>query len=857
MTIHAKAFVSHSSKDKPLVEKVVERVSAARWEIDSLTFEEGKTSASEIFAALSRSDLFVLMASEHSVESDWVQSELEIAQQLLYQRKLGGILVFLIDGTLASKLPDWIRAYVYAKTSNETRIGNAVRTRLFQLDSKKGIKEKPFVQRVRIREEIEKKLADLTKQINGIYVSGVDGIGRRAIVSSTLRSLFPGTDVAGVEISIADGEGILEAYRKLYFAWNHPTADQARQMLDESSGASVPDLVSRTATLVKAIANEKTITWFEFDYAILDDAGNFDPAFRDLLLALESRRPCLVIRTKRAPKFQEARRIPNIAFIKVDGLSDEESRLLWVYSLEHFEFEGADPKFIQSLQDAVSGHPAMIWVAAEYVASMGRPVIEANPGELMEALLGLSLSLVDGLNLNAADKSLLSLFDDLGTVDPSDLIQISDEPDQVVSDSINKLMSLGLIESDGDSLRLASYFQNARFRKQFAGETDRFLTEARRRLLNIVSTYTGDDNISFATVDAAVTSAIAQGKAVPALFGERAVVGSHFLKVARAAYDREKYDHAIGFAAKALAKRESLTQSAIVECLRLLGMSAVRFNRNEPLEKALSGLAEIPTNQAKRHIHFIRGFRGRWSGDYDAAEREFLEVLKITPKDTHALREIAQVLVVKEDYAVAEGYARDALARTPGNAFVIDILLQCLIERKKVSYPALLEDNEIDDLFSQLELADRKERVNFFALRRAHFFSALNNPAEALKWADDAVDANPTVHAYAVRAEIKLAIRNDPEKLRSVDVDIRQIQKLADETKGARSHATLLAKLRIRFELAKGNLPAAIKQYEATSRILGLVKRKLALEIANEAVAKQSKDSTVVQFANHVLSSKH
>lgn len=856
MAIHAKAFVSHSSKDKPLVERVVERVSAARWEIDSLTFEKGRTSASEIFSALSRSDLFVLMASEHSVGSDWVQSELEIAQQLLYQRKLGGILVFLIDDTSTSKLPDWIRAYVYAKTNNETRIANAVRTRLFQLDSKKGIKEKPFVQRVRIREEIEKKLADLTKQVNGIYVSGVDGIGRRAIIASTLRSLFPGTDVAGVEISIADGEGILEAYRKLYFAWKHPTVDQARQMLDESSGASVADLVSKTAALVKTIANEKAIAWFEFDYAILDDAGSFDPAFRELLLALESRRPCLIIRTKRAPKFQEARKIPNIAFIKVDGLSDEESRLLWVYSLDHFEFEGADPKFIQSLQDAVSGHPAMIWVAAEYVSSMGRPVIEANPGELMETLRGLSLSLVDGLQLNIADKSLLSLFDDLRAVDPSDLIQISDEPDQIVSGSVSKLMSLGLIESDGDSLRLASYFQNARFRKQFAGETDRFLIEARRRLLGIASTYTGDDNISFATVDAAVTSAIAQGKSVPGLFGDRAVVGSHFLKVARAAYDREKYHHAVEFASKALAKRESLTQSAIVECLRLLGMSAVRLNKSEPLEEALSGLAGIPTNQAKRHVHFIRGFFGRWNGDYSNAEQEFLEALKITPKDTHALREIAQVLVVKEDYAAAEGYARDALARNPGNPFVIDILLQCLIERNKVNYLTLLEDSEIDDLFSQLELVDRKEQVNFFSLRRAHFYSAINNPVAALECADDAVDANPTVHAHAVRAEIKLAIRNDPAKLRSVDVDIRQIQKLADETKGTRSHGTLLAKLRIRFELAKGNLPAAIQHYEVTSRMLGPVRRKLALEIANEAVAKQSQDPTVVQFANHVLSSQ-
>ena len=40
----------------------------------------------------------------------------------------------------------------------------------------------------------------------------------------------------------------------------------------------------------------------------------------------------------------------------------------------------------------------------------------------------------------------------------------------------------------------------------------------------------------------------------------------------------------------------------------------------------------------------------------------------------------------------------------------------------------------------------------------------------------------------------------------------RQIQKIADEPKGVRAHAGQLAKLRVRFELAKGNLAAAIKE---------------------------------------------
>src|SRR3990172_7256918 len=97
MRKYAKAFVSHSSAEKPLVEKVVALVTGARWEIDAFTFDEGATSADEIFRAMSRSSLFVLFASTRAMQSPWVASELQIAQSLLYSGKLGGVLVFIVD----------------------------------------------------------------------------------------------------------------------------------------------------------------------------------------------------------------------------------------------------------------------------------------------------------------------------------------------------------------------------------------------------------------------------------------------------------------------------------------------------------------------------------------------------------------------------------------------------------------------------------------------------------------------------------------------------------------------------------------------------------------------------------------
>ncbi len=853
MTSFSKAFISHSSLDKPLVEDVAKLVSAARWEIDSLTFEGGRRSADEIMAALKRSDLFVLVASANSMGSDWVKSELEIAQHLLFSRKIGGVLVFIIDGTSAAELPEWIRMHVFVRTSNVVRIANLIRSKLFELDSEKGIRPKPFVQRTKIRGEIEKRIADLNHQIRALYVSGVDGIGRRSIIADTLKSLFPSVDLTGIQISVSDGEGLLETFRKLHFAWSRPTISEAKAFFDEVAGYTKQQLVDKTAEILDAISEQKMLTWLKFDYDILDDNGNFQSDFHVLLRNLKSRRPMVVLCAKRIPRFQEQRQLSNIGFFKVDSMTDEESKLLWIYALDYLEFQDTDPTFVTLLQGHISGHPAMIWTAAEYVTASKRRVVEANPRELIETLRSLSLSLVDGLELSKTSKRLLTLFDELGAVDPTDLIEICGEPDHVVAESVNHLLSLGLLETEGEHLRLAAYFRNARFRKQFSAETDGFLTDARKRLLNLTSTYTSDDNISFTTIDVALTNAISQGIAIP-LGLERAVVGSHYLRVARVSYDRERYPDTVTFSSGALAKRHTLTDEAIVECLRLLGMAAIRTGERDSLDSSIQELQKVATQQAQRHVHFIKGFDARWNGDFDTAELEFGETLKINPKDTHALREIAQLLVVREDFVPAERYAREALARTPGNPFVIDILLQCLIEQRKNNSLGLAEDEEVADLLAQLEIADRRERSEFSNLRQAHFHAVMKNFPEAMKWAEEAVRRSSSkVSAYATRADIKLRMKNDAAALHSVDSDIKHIQKIADDSKGVRTYAGLLAKLRVRFEIAKGNLPAAINLLDSVPRGNHKLRKKLSLEIANEAVHRAEKDGDVVAFANRVF----
>jgi tetratricopeptide (TPR) repeat protein len=859
MTSYSKAFVSHSSTDKALVNEVIKEIPAARWEIDTMTFEEGKTSASEIEGALSRSDLFVLFASQRALEeSGWIESELEIAQQLYFKKSIRGIQVFIIDETPIKQLPTWVRMHVVATTHNVVRIANTIKARLIQLDSSLGLAERPYISRSTLRNDLEQKISNIATPIRAIYLSGIDGIGRRTFVASSLKDIYPGSNVIGIVIPMSIGEGLLEAYHKLYIEWRRPTRTALNDFMARANSLKQTELVNEMVGLVNEVGDSKSYVWLQFGHSVVDDDGSIDTQFEQLLTTMDSARPTLIITATRLPRFVSQRHTPNVAYLQVGSLSEPESRRLWSFALSYFSVKEIDEEMIQFLSEHISGHPNLIWMAAEFVAQTGIAAVKANVRQFSETLNSLSMSLIDGLPLSDNAKRILSLFDEFGAIAAEDLVTIY-ENDEDLANAITVLLSYSLLEADESHLRLAPYFQHARIRKTFSADGDKFLKTARTRLLTAVSNYQLDESVSFTTIDSAVMASIKEEKALPLQLDEKAIVGSHYLRVARSYYDQEDYDSAIKFCDKAFDKCYTLTQSASIETLRLLGMSAARKNKSAYLEKAITELQKIGTPQASRHIHFIKGFEARWNGQIDTAETEFRKALNLNSEDTHVLRELSQILLTREDFREAESLARRAMqgAKAKINPYLIDILLQCLIEQKKRNIEELREDSEVRDLFIRLQVADAREKSSFYPLRRAQLFAALKEPSEALKYADEAVRSNvQQLRAYATRAEIKLTLKHDAQLLASTATDIKEVERLASASEDNRRHLALIAKLHIRYELARDDPRAARNYFDRMALRLGKLRDVLAAEIAGYIVDQRIADSDLIKWANIVLAKK-
>lgn len=855
----SKAFLSHSSEDKTLVRKVGKLLNSSRREFDEETFDGGNRNSEEIFNSLSRSNLFVFFASSNSIESSWVKTELNIAQELVFSGKLGKVVIFIIDDLDYKKLPHWLNQFVFIKSSSPSRIANKIRGELTSLDLKNRKQKTMFIGRHKEKSDIEEVLCNLsTPTTNSIYISGSEGIGRRSLLIQVLKNTYPGYDINGVEINLADHEGILELLYKLYVTIKHPSPSLLEEQLIQFQEMEIEDQISNIGNIINEIINEKQFLWLHLDANILMDNGEFQPWLVNIIKKIPTLScPQIIFVGRRHPSYNTQKKNKNIAFFKVNSLSQEDSKKLWVFALKHSDIEiDVSDQLIKELTDQISGHPGAILTTAEYIKQIGHATIKASQYTLTSEIKKLSYSLIDNISFSSHEEKLLALFDEFKILLANDIPLLFQGNDEELSKSIIKLLEFGIIESQNEFIELAPYLINAQLKQRFSKETLEFIPEARKNLLNFSRDYNIDETISIATIEATTIAAINEGKT--GFLSNRSLLGSHFLKVARNYYDRSNYCETIKFCIQAYAKKETLTDNAKAEVLRLMGMSSIRTSDEESLEFSLNNLENLNSSSAKRHIYFMNGYNKRWHGDFIEAEKYFQQALELQPNDFHILRELASTLLEMERFNDAENFARNAFSNshyTQRNPYLLDIFLMALIECRKSNISALKEDAEVENLFERLLVADKKENKHFYSARRAHFYNSLNMSEEALKNSNKAVDENPSlISAYLMRIQIKIKLKKDLGIFSSIGEDFDKIERLMEGDKARKRFVSSVNKIKIHHYLAKQEYKKAINILDNSGFLLKHLKPTLSKLIATEILYSNKQDQSLKDWANSKLS---
>lgn len=125
-----RAFLCHSSVDKPLVDAVAQRLGRAFVLYDKFNFDAGTNFLSSIEAGLQASTLFCFFLSANSIKSSWVKHELSEAHDLFIRGHLRKIIVIVIDDSDINTIPSWLKQARIIALKSASQIEREIRYHL-------------------------------------------------------------------------------------------------------------------------------------------------------------------------------------------------------------------------------------------------------------------------------------------------------------------------------------------------------------------------------------------------------------------------------------------------------------------------------------------------------------------------------------------------------------------------------------------------------------------------------------------------------------------------------------------------------------------------------------------------------
>ena len=298
-----RAFLSHSSKDKEFVAAVATDLGRQHCVFDQYTFHTAEDFRDSIRQGLQDSTLFVLFASHASLESNWVNFELDEAELRHIHRELTTTLViFISDEVTIEDLPHWLRRTKVAVAYTPKAAAREVQ-RIMQ--SIAHSRQKPiYVGRQKERQDAEEKIFTLSGTPSRfIFVTGLTGIGRRSFLTRLSNDLLNLS--TQIVIRLEAGENLKEFVAKIAeHAETYTGPEHLRSIVDQIFDEDENLVQSRLRRYCNELIRQQQLPVFYDDGGIIDDDGYLRLPISIMLTTLEHE-PAIYLAfvTNRTPNF--------------------------------------------------------------------------------------------------------------------------------------------------------------------------------------------------------------------------------------------------------------------------------------------------------------------------------------------------------------------------------------------------------------------------------------------------------------------------------------------------------------------------------------------------------------------------
>lgn len=727
-----RAFLSHSSIDKPYVGVVARRLGRGRVLFDVQNFEPGQDFRDAIRQGLDQSALFVLFASAESLKSTWVQFEINEAESRRLAGKLRSVLVFIIDPKIGVRdLPEWMqrgRVIVQPKPTQAARII------LSQLIYQTGEEQQSlFVGREGLMQEIAKGLVPSSGQRvpQVVIASGLEGVGRRTVIRRAFRDNLS-LDF-GPMITLEETDGLDRLYVQLLDETMEINSRKDLALaVKEFAAADAGSRATLISTEIEKIARDNVATVvIDEGTAFVDADGVLRPETVKLFERLGENKvePYLLIVQRRRPQLSSGSfGHCKVASFQVGPLSLDSTRRLLIQSLKNAHIDEPSPDEADELAPYLGGYPPAVSLAVGFAKTYGLPILLADKSILVDFKVRTFARVIQRLGLSPSEQTVARVlgYETYLSVDViATMTSIgSEEVAKILRGLIDQSM---VIHTDG-RYSLASPLRDTIFRAYGFISPEEFARMAQ----TLRAKYWADPNQipSLDAIDATIYSLARGGHSELSEFAD-ITLPSTLMKVANEAYNERQWQVAKDFAERAMSADGSSDRA-----ITIFSKSLVRLAHEgrEDWSKAEQAVRNAEGRRVRGN-QYLRGFLEWKRGNFEAAVRAYQLAERLGDHSVGVYRDRAYCLFRMGRLKEAEDAIRVALDRYPRNNYVVDLAAEIAIRRGNFK--------QAEELMKDLKDTDVME--NYYH-RSATLKAARKEFQAALVDAELAIERKPPLH---------------------------------------------------------------------------------------------------------------
>ena len=723
-----KAFLSHNSFDKDFVSAVYEKLGAKYCVYDKETFSKNCDLSKQIRDGLEECNTYVLFLSKASLDSGWVQSEIDLAGELRTSWSIKNVLIFQLDSTKWSELPKWCNRYVVSCPPSPEHVALRIKE---ELTRNREIQE--TLGRDDDIKEIVSSIINHESTPSFLFISGPDGIGRKSVLRSVYNTIFKSYAKYNIHIKIDsyDDENVL--YRKLL---SYSANWRLRDLSERTSAfllKSFKEKIDLIAELIRNISVEfNQILYIDIGNEAIDNENKTAQWLISLLKKLQpADYPYLVILSNRYISLDQE----NGIFYNLKPLTEENSKYLFQILLKTNNINIPSKAEKENIENSVSGHPGLMTKIIKYLKSNPtyRPSkTHSNITQMIK--IEVERMLLDFIKEKKEILNTIYFFGETDIISYSDAIALNEIwPD--FAEHLDSLIDAGFINESSNNYQLVNYLQ--RFSKNISPDSiDHELIKKAR--FNIFKNFEKDNDgyIDINILDSRIISYLSLEEECPEWLSNL-IMPAQQIKASKREYDSTRYSKSLKLAKSAYDQSTKLSDSGKIEAWRLIGLSSIRLQNPHEIslfENEYSKLAD--NNRKKSTYHFVNGLKYRLQGNLRDALEHYEKVKElnkvIRQNDSHSLREIAYIYVFDNRIDEAYEITKELRKLSPTNPYSLDIEALVLLEKyKKTKDFKLIE--EIESCLERLENADKREQTNFYPIRKSTYEVIAGNKIDSLR----------------------------------------------------------------------------------------------------------------------------